>query len=215
MKLSSAGESPVSPRASSANADGGPLRASMVLAGLTLAGFGFLYSLAGVGLGQLLFAEQANGSLAVRDGKVVGSWLVAQSFVSDNYFHARPSAAAYDTKALAGSNQARTNAAMRERIAAARDAVAEREGVAADQVPGDLVTQSGSGIDPHVSVQAARIQVERVSRARGMDRHTLDALVDEHIEPAQLGWLGAPRVNVLRLNLALDSAPASSGAARP
>lgn len=181
-------------------------RPALALAGVSLLGFGLLYSLAGVGLGSVLFPHQAGGSLIERDGKVVGSSLVAQPFADDRYFQSRPSAAKYDVMALAGSNQARTNPDLRSRIDEARAAVAAREGVAPDAVPSDLVTQSGGGIDPHLSTAAVQIQVARVARVRGLPVSEIERLVAEHTTAPQFGLLGAPRVNVLELNLALDGA---------
>jgi K+-transporting ATPase ATPase C chain len=185
----------------------GLLRASIGLAALTLAGFGFVYSLAGVGLGQALFPHTANGSLLERDGHVVGSALVAQPFTSDRYFQPRPSAAQYDTLTMGGSNQARTHPELRQRLAATRAAVALRDGVPPEAVPGDLVTQSGSGIDPHVSPEGAAIQIARVARARGLAPQAVAQLVAQHTEPRQWGLFGQPRVPVLTLNLALDQLP--------
>ena len=179
-------------------------RASLMLALVTLLGFGLLYSLAATGIGGLLFPAQAKGSLIERDGRVIGSSLVAQPFADDGYFQSRPSAAGYDVMALAGSNQARTNPDLRARIDEARAAVAAREGVAPADVPGDLVTQSGGGIDPHLSPEAIRIQIARVARARGVDAAVIERLVAEHSEGKQFGLFGEPRVNVLELNLALD-----------
>ncbi len=161
---------PVSPaRASSGTAplaDRGALRGAVVLAVVTLAGFGFLYSLAGVGIGQALFPQAADGSLVERGSRIVGSALVAQPFAGERYFQPRPSAAGYDTMALTGSNQARTNPDLRKRLEEARAAVAMREGVAPSAVPGDLYTQSGSGIDPHVR-RSTRRSRWRASRVRG------------------------------------------------
>jgi K+-transporting ATPase ATPase C chain len=137
---------------------------------------------------------------------VIGSSLVAQPFADDRYFQSRPSAAKYDVMALAGSNQARTNPDLRSRIDEARTAVATREGVAPDAVPSDLVTQSGGGIDPHLSPEAIRIQIARVARARGLPVDEVERLVAAHTEGKQFGLLGAPRINVLELNLALDKA---------
>lgn len=182
----------------------GLLRGAAGLAVLTLAGCGFLYSLAGVGLGQALFPDAANGSLVQRGGQVVGSALVAQGFTSDRYFQPRPSAAAYDTMAMAGSNQARTNPDLRQRLADTRAAVAQRDGVAPAEVPGELVTQSGSGIDPHISPRGAAIQVNRIASARGLHPDAVAMLVARYTEPPQFGLFGQPRVNVLQLNLALD-----------
>ena len=181
-------------------------RPALALAGVSLLGFGLLYSLAGVGLGSVLFPHQAGGSLIERDGKVIGSSLVAQPFADDRYFQSRPSAASYDVMALAGSNQARTNPDLRSRIDEARAAVAAREGVTPDAVPSDLVTQSGGGIDPHLSPAAVRIQIARVARVRGLPVSEVERLVAEHTTAPQFGLLGAPRVNVLELNLALDGA---------
>ncbi|MBD9479242.1 potassium-transporting ATPase subunit KdpC [Pseudoxanthomonas sp. PXM02] len=180
-------------------------RASVMLALVTLLGFGLLYSLAGAGLGRVLFPHQATGSLIEHDGQVIGSSLVAQPFADDRYFQSRPSAARYDVMALAGSNQARTNPDLRARIDEARAAVAAREGVAPADVPGDLVTQSGGGIDPHLSPEAIRIQIVRVARVRGLSVSEVERLVAQHTEGRQFGVLGAPRVNVLELNLALDA----------
>lgn len=179
-------------------------RPALVLAGVALLGFGLLYSLAGAGLGSLLFPHQAGGSLIERDGQVIGSSLVAQPFADDRYFQSRPSAAGYDVMALAGSNQARTNPDLRKRIDEARAAVASREGVTPDAVPSDLVTQSGGGIDPHLSPAAIQLQVARVARARGLPVSEVQRVVAEHTEAPQFGLLGAPRINVLELNLALD-----------
>ncbi|MBN9460837.1 MAG: potassium-transporting ATPase subunit KdpC [Burkholderiales bacterium] len=199
------------PSAPTSVSDGGIVRGAIVLTVVSLAGFGFLYSLAGVGIGQALFPDAANGSVIERDGKVIGSLLVAQPFVSDRYFQPRPSAAGYDTMALAGSNQARTNPDLRKRLEETRAAVARREGVDPSAVPGDLITQSGGGIDPHVSPQGAAVQIERVVRARGLDRDVVERLVADHTEGRQLGVFGQPRVNVLNLNLALDALEAPIG----
>ncbi|HRO22541.1 MAG TPA: potassium-transporting ATPase subunit KdpC [Nitrosomonas europaea] len=185
--------------------DKGLLRGAIGLAIISLVGFGLLYPLAGVGLSQALFPSTANGSLIERDGKILGSALVAQPFSDNRYFQPRPSAADYDPMAVAGSNQARTNPDLRQRIDEARAAVAQRDGVAAADVPSELVTQSGGGIDPHISPQAAAIQVARVARARGVEREVVEATVARHTEGKQLGLLGQPRVNVLELNLALDA----------
>ncbi|WP_028603285.1 potassium-transporting ATPase subunit KdpC [Ottowia thiooxydans] len=185
--------------------DRGAWRGAVGLMVLSLAGFGFIYSLAGVGVGQALFPKTANGSIVERDGKVIGSELVAQPFGSDQYFQPRPSAAAYNTMALAGSNQARTNPEMRKRLEEARMAVAQREDIEPSAVPGDLITQSGGGIDPHISPEGAAVQIARVARARGLDPKIVQAMVAEYTEAKQLGFLGQERVNVLKLNLALDS----------
>lgn len=190
--------------------DKGVLRGAIGLTAITLIGFGFIYSLLGVGVGQVLFPAAANGSLLTSEGRVIGSVLVAQPFTEDKYFASRPSAAGYNPMALAGSNQARTNPDLRARLATAVQAVAEREGVASVDVPSDLVTQSGSGMDPHISPQAAAIQIDRVARARGLSRSAVETLLLEHIENKPLGIIGQPRVNVLLLNMALDTLSAST-----
>lgn len=186
-------------------ADGGMLRGALGLTLVSLVGFGLLYPLAGVGLGQALFPDQAGGSIIERNGQAVGSVLVAQEFKGDTYFQSRPSAAGYNPMALSGSNQARTNPDLRKRIDEARVAVAERERVAPTAVPSDLVTQSGGGIDPHISPEAAAIQVARIARTRGIEPGVVEQLVARHTEGKQLGLLGQERVNVLLLNLALDA----------
>lgn len=182
------------------------LRASLGLALVSLLLFGFLYALLATGLGRVLFPQAASGSLVERNGLIVGSSLVAQPFADDRYVQPRPSAAGYNAMALSGSNQARTNPDLRLRVEDARAAVALREGVDAASVPSDLITQSGGGIDPHISPAAARLQLARVARARGVDVARIEALLAQHIEAPQFGLFGAPRVNVLAFNLALDAA---------
>lgn len=210
--------SPLSTNHPPAVSDQGLLRGAIGLAIVSLLGFGLLYPLAGVGLGQALFPKPANGSLIERDGQVVGSSLVAQPFADARYFQPRPSAAGFNPMGVSGSNQARTNPDLRQRVEETRAAVAAREGVDPASVPSDLVTQSGGGIDPHISPAAAAIQVVRVARARGIERNVVDGLVARYTEPPQLGLLGQPRVQVLELNLALDAlaAPATRApAAKP
>lgn len=187
-------------------AHAGVWRPAVGLAAVALLLFGLAYSMAGVGLGQLLFPAQANGSLLVQDGRVVGSALVAQPFTDARYFAPRPSAAAYDPMAASGSNQARSNPALAERIAAETQAVAQREGIAPEAVPADLVTQSASGVDPDISPASAEVQIARVARARGVPPAAVRSLVERHTAPPTLGVLGEARVNVLALNLALDRA---------
>lgn len=182
-----------------------PVRAVVGFSLLSLLGFGLAYSLAGAGLGRALFPYAARGSLVERDGRVVGSLLVAQPFADARYAMPRPSAAAYDPMAAAGSNLARSNPDLAQRIAEDTAAVARRENVEASRVPFDLVTQSGSGLDPHISPEAARLQVPRIAKARGWPESEVARIVERSIEPPQFGVLGAPRVNVLALNLALDA----------
>ena len=183
------------------------LRAPLLFAAIILLAFGLLYSLAGTALGRMLFPSMATGSLVERDGHAVGSLLVAQPFADARYFQPRPSAANYDPMAAAGSNLARSNPDLRKRIAEATAAVARREGVAPADVPMDLVTHSGGGLDPHISPAGARVQIARVAKARGLDPADVGKLVDAMTEVRQFGLLGQPRVNVLRLNLALDALP--------
>lgn len=185
--------------------DSGILRASLAFAAVILLGMGLLYSLAGTALGRGLFPQQATGSIVIVDGKAVGSSLIAQPFADPRYFQPRPSAANYDPMAAAGSNQARTNPDLRKRIEETTAAVAARDGIAAQDVPAELVTQSGSGLDPHLSPAGAQAQIARVAQARGMDPKQVAELVAAHTQESQFGFLGQPRVNVLALNLALDA----------
>ncbi|MBZ5489022.1 potassium-transporting ATPase subunit KdpC [Halomonas aquamarina] len=172
---------------------------------------GLAYPLATTTVGGWLFPEQAGGSL-MRDpsGRVIGSRLVAQTFVGDGYFIGRPSAAGNDAASVSGSNLAPGNAALRERAEADAQTIARREGVSVDQIPVDLITASGSGIDPHISPEAARLQVARVAQVRQIDEASVTALLEPALE--NTGWLGAPVINVLRLNASLDERyPAASG----
>jgi len=184
--------------------DGGIWRASLALALVTLIGFGFAYALAGTWVAGALFPTQAEGSLLREGGRVLGSRLVAQPFNDARYFQPRPSAAKYDPMSAAGSNQARSNPDLIQRIEETRAAVAARDGVDPVAVPSELLTQSGSGLDPDLSPAAAAQQVRRVARARGLDEQRVAALLRQHLQPRQYGVFGAPRVNVLALNLALD-----------
>jgi K+-transporting ATPase ATPase C chain len=170
---------------------------------------GVAYPLVVTGVAQALFPAQANGSLIERDGKPVGSSLIGQAFDDPKYFWGRLSATApfaYNAGASSGSNYGALNpafhAAAKGRIDALREADPENKA----PIPVDLVTASGSGLDPHISPAAALYQVSRVAKARKLDEARLRQLVESHIEGRQLGILGEPRVNVLRLNLALDGA---------
>ena len=184
------------------------LRAALVLlASLTLI-TGVLYPLLITGVAQAAFPRQANGSLIVRDGKAVGSSLIGQPFDDPKYFWSRPSgtAPAYNGAASTGTNLGPTNPALtdavKQRIEALRAADPENH----DPVPVDLVTASGSGLDPHISPAAALFQLHRVAKARGLREDQLRALVAQHTDSPQLGVFGEPGVNVLELNLALDAA---------
>ncbi len=180
------------------------LRPAIVILVVMIALTGFAYPLAVTGIAQAVFPAQANGSLIVLDGRVVGSALVAQGFGRDRYFWPRPSAAGangYDAASSGGSNLGPTSAAL---IAAVAERVTALD--SDERVPVDLVTTSGSGLDPHISPEAASFQVERVAAARNLPPEAVAALVATHTEGPTFGLLGAPRVNVLRLNLALDTA---------
>ncbi|CAI3161737.1 Potassium-transporting ATPase KdpC subunit [Acinetobacter calcoaceticus] len=183
---------------------GQTLRASLGLLIFTLMGCGAVYSAIATGAGQILFNNQANGSLIEIDQKVVGSTLVAQPFVGNEYFHPRPSAANYDPMAMAGTNLARTNPELQKQIDAQILAVKKQDHTGNTPIPSDLVTKSGSGIDPHISPEAAQLQVARVAQARHLDSKVVEGLLQKHIEPMQFGVLGQARVNVLELNIALD-----------
>ncbi|MGE5726767.1 MAG: potassium-transporting ATPase subunit KdpC [Acidobacteriota bacterium] len=165
---------------------------------------GIIYPLAVTAIAQVLFPDQANGELIRRNGVVVGSRILGQSFSSAGYFHSRPSAAGdgYDADSSGASNLGPTNSKLMARV---KDdaAAAERENPNA-LVPVDLVTASGSGLDPDISPAAAEFQIPRVARARGMSPQAVRQLVRRHTQGRTFGFLGEPRVNVLELNLALD-----------
>lgn len=187
----------------------GTLRPAAVLLGLFTLVTGIAYPLAVTAVAQVAFAEQANGSLIERGGQVVGSRLIGQPFDDARFFWGRPSATgpgAYNASASTGSNLGPTNPALatavRERVAALRSAHSDQ---ASMPVPVDLVTASGSGLDPHISPAAAVYQVRRVALARGLSEERVRRLVMEHIEGRSLGLLGEPRVNVVLLNVALDA----------
>ncbi len=166
--------------------------------------FGLGYPLLMTGLAHILFPRQASGSLIVRNGQVIGSELIAQSFTSDKYFHPRPSAAGngYDATSSGGTNLAQSNAKLPQRMQGDIDKLAaENPGKA---VPIDMVTYSASGLDPDITPDNAYFQAPRVAKARGLTEAAVRKLIDEHIQGRTLGFLGEPRVNVLDLNLALD-----------
>jgi K+-transporting ATPase ATPase C chain len=191
--------------------------AIVLLAAFTLI-TGLAFPLAITGIGQLVFPQQASGSLIEKNGTVIGSQLIGQSFSKPEYFHARPSAtsdtdpndstktvpAPYNANGSGGSNLAPTAKALVERVQGDVEAL-KKENPGAD-IPADLVTTSASGLDPHISPAAAAFQVKRVAQARGLSVSAVEALVEAHTEGRLFGLIGEPRVNVLELNLALDAA---------
>jgi len=180
------------------------LRPALTLFALLTIITGVIYPLAVTGVAQLVFPHQANGSLIVIDGKTYGSELIGQQFDGPKYFWGRPSAAGYNAAASSGSNYGPLNPALQESIHARIDALKSADPQNTLPIPVDLVTASGSGLDPHISVAAALYQVHRVAQARSLTESQVQTLVEQYTEGRQFGILGESRVNVLLLNLALD-----------
>jgi len=184
------------------------LRPTLVALLLFTAITGIVYPLVVTGITQVIFPRQANGSLIVKDGKAVGSELIGQPFDDPKYFWDRPSATspfAYNAGASGGSNLGPTNPDLQKQIQGRIEALRAADPGNTAPIPVDLVTTSGSGLDPHISPAAALYQVRRVAKARGLAQDAVRRLVEQQVEGRQFGFLGEPRVNVLKLNLALDA----------
>ncbi len=169
---------------------------------------GIVYPFVVTGIARVVFAEQATGSLILKDGKAVGSALIGQNFTDPKYFWGRPSATGpypYNATASSGSNQGPLNPALVDAVKARIDALRAADPGNAKPVPADLVTASASGLDPHISPDAAEYQAARVAKARGLPQSKVTALIDQHTEGRQWGLFGEPCINVLKLNRALDN----------
>ncbi len=185
------------------------LRPAVVMTVLLIVVTGVVYPGIVTALAQLFFPRQANGSLVEARGHVVGSALIGQRFAGAEYFHPRPSAAGsgYVGDSSSGTNKGPTDRKLADTlIAQAIDSAVRTDGVAKGRIPSDMATASGSGLDPHISPANAALQIARVARARGVPPERVAAIVAQHSEARQFGLFGEPRVNVLLLNLALDSA---------
>ena len=167
---------------------------------------GIIYPLATTGLAKLMFPDAANGSLITANGQVVGSSLIGQNFAKPEYFQPRPSAAGngYDASASSGSNLGPTNQKLIDRVKASIDQFRKDNPDYTGPIPADLVTTSGSGLDPHISPASAQAQVPRIAKARGIAPDQIAQLIPPNTDDRQFGFLGEPGVNVLKLNLALD-----------
>jgi K+-transporting ATPase ATPase C chain len=184
------------------------IRPALVIFLLLTVFTGGIYPMIVTGIGAVLFHDEASGSLIVKDGKLIGSTLIGQNFADPKYFWGRPSATSpmpYNPLASSGSNQGPLNPALTDAVKARIEALRAADPGNTAAVPVDLVTASGSGLDPHISVAAANYQVARVARLRGIEPAQVSALVAKHSAGRFLGVLGEPRVNVLELNIALDA----------
>ncbi len=181
------------------------VKAFLLLLGLTLL-TGVLYPLAVTGIAEVCFPAQANGSLIYVQSRPVGSSLIGQDFQGEQYFHGRPSASGYDAQASGGSNQAPTNRQLIATVGERVNAVRQENRLAKNQpVPSELVTAAASGLDPHITPAGAQLQASRVAKIRKLTLETVSRLIDQATERPFLGLFGVSRVNVLRLNVALDS----------
>lgn len=180
------------------------IRPAIIMLALMTLITGIIYPLVVTGIAQVIFPHQANGSLIVIGGKAYGSELIGQQFSDPKYFWGRLSAAGYNAAASSGSNYGPLNPDLFKTTQARIDALKAADPTNTAPIPVDLVTASGSGLDPHISVAAALYQVHRVAQARGLSDNAVKALVDKYTQGRQFGFLGEPRVNVLMLNLALD-----------
>jgi K+-transporting ATPase ATPase C chain len=186
------------------------LRYAILFTLVTMLLFGGVYPLVLWGIGRVAFPGQAEGSLIRRaDGSTVGSRLIAQAFVQPQYFHPRPSGVDYNAASTGGTNYAPSNPDHLKAVQELLDATMKLEGVNAGQVPSEMVTASGAGLDPHIPPSAAELQINRVASARGVSADRVRELVRAHTEPPTFGFLGRARINVLELNLALDLSLAS------
>jgi K+-transporting ATPase ATPase C chain len=188
------------------------IKRGVLFTAVTIVLIGGVYNVVLWAIGQTVFAPQAEGSLVRgRDGAVVGSRLIAQKFIRPEYFQPRPSGVDYNAASTGGSNYGLSNPDHLEAVRERLDAITNQEGATAAQVPSEMVTASGAGIDPHVPPAAADLQAPRVASARKVAIELVRALVRAHTEPPTFGFVGRPRVNVLELNLALDEALGAPG----
>jgi len=184
------------------------IRPTLVMLALMTLVTGFAYPILVTAIGQTFVADQANGSLVVRDGKPIGSSLIGQSFAAPKYFWSRPSATSpmpNNASASSGSNLGPTNPALKDAVAGRIEALQKADPANKQAVPIDLVTTSASGLDPEISEAAARYQINRIAAARNLTTAQVSAVVDTNRDGALFGFIGEPRVNVLRVNLALDA----------